>query len=73
MKKRKHLCPICGQYEFPEQDSLDICDTCGWQDDLVQEKDPDYRGGANRMSLNEAKTAWEKSGGKIPYPYGLKK
>jgi cysteine-rich CPCC protein len=28
---------------------------CGWEDDLVQFHDPDYRGGANKVSLNEAR------------------
>jgi len=36
----------------------DICEVCGWQDDNVQNNDPDYRGGANTMSLNEAKEAY---------------
>jgi hypothetical protein len=38
----------------------DICEVCGWQDDNVQNNDPDYRGGANTMSLNEAKEAYRK-------------
>ena len=42
-------------------------------DDIMQHSVRAFTGGANEMSLNEAKTAWEKSGGKIPYPYGLKK
>lgn len=28
---------------------------CGWVNDGVQRADPDYRGGYNRISLNEAK------------------
>ena len=54
----KHKCPVCGQYEFPEEDSFDICDVCGWEDDGLQESEPDYKGGANQMSLNQAKEAW---------------
>ena len=33
---------------------------CGWQDDAVQNDNPDYKGGANQMSLNEAKEAYKK-------------
>jgi hypothetical protein len=40
-------------------DSYEICD-CGWQNDPIQTKDPDFKGGANRMSLNEAKVAYKK-------------
>ena len=60
----KHKCPVCGMYEFEEYDSFDVCNICGWEDDAIQENDPDYRGGANRMSLNEAKEAY-KNGKKI--------
>lgn len=54
-----HKCPVCGKYEFPEADSFDICDVCGWEDDGLQEDEPDCAGGANDMSLNEYKAAWE--------------
>ena len=47
------LCPVCGQYRFEE--SHDICPVCGWEDDRVQFTYPDYRGGANELSLNEAR------------------
>lgn len=32
-----------------------ICEVCRWQDDRVQFRDPDDRGGANRVSLREAR------------------
>ena len=54
----RHLCPVCGKYEFEEHNSLEICEVCFWQDDAVQTNDPDFRGGANHMSLNEAKAAY---------------
>lgn len=49
------LCACCGKGKV---DSYEICDICGWQNDIVQNKDPDYKGGANKMSLNEAKIAY---------------
>ena len=52
--KEKHLCPVCGEYYFSEKGSYEICPVCGWEDDPVQENDPDFAGGANKMSLNEA-------------------
>jgi hypothetical protein len=36
-----------------EKDSHDICYVCGWEDDEVQNDDPDFAGGANTLSLNE--------------------
>lgn len=57
--EERHNCPVCGKYVFEEYNSLEICDVCLWQDDAIQENDPDYRGGANKMSLNEAKEAYK--------------
>ncbi len=53
----KSICACCGMIEVT---FYGICSVCGWQDDLVQNKNPDYRGGANQMSLNEAKEAYKK-------------
>jgi hypothetical protein len=50
-------CPICGQYEFEED--FDVCPICEWQHDRVQENDPDFCGGANDLSLNDYRVAWE--------------
>lgn len=55
---KKHKCPVCGQYEFEEFGSFDICEVCGWEDDAYQEKYPDEDCCANQMSLNEARKAW---------------
>jgi len=52
-------CPVCRQYEFEQDNNFDVCDVCGWENDGVQLDDPDYRGGANKKSLNEAKAAWK--------------
>ena len=57
--EEKHKCPVCGLYEFEEINSYDVCEICGWEDDDLQEKRPDYEGGANRMSLNEAREAYK--------------
>jgi hypothetical protein len=32
-----------------------ICPVCWWEDDEVQARDPDYGGGANRVSLRQAR------------------
>lgn len=55
-----HKCPVCGKYEFEGYGSFDVCDVCNWEDDPVQEKNPDEEGGANSMSLNQARAAWAK-------------
>lgn len=56
----EHKCPVCNRHTFEEQDSYDLCPICGWGDDALQEKNPDYRDGYNHMSLNEARRAYAK-------------
>lgn len=51
-------CPVCGKYTFEEYNDMDICDECWWLNDGIQMNNPDYKGGGNHMSLNEAKAAY---------------
>jgi hypothetical protein len=54
-------CPCCRFFTLDEQPpgTYEICAICGWEDDPVQFEDPDYRGGANRPSLNEWRHTFE--------------
>lgn len=52
------LCPCCLKIIV---DKWDICDICGWENDPLQATKPDLKGGANTMSLNEAKKAFQES------------
>ena len=54
-------CPCCSQSVVLP---YDICDVCGWENDVVQLKHPDTGGGANTISLNEARKAY-KEGKKV--------
>ena len=49
----KIICPVCGEYVFEEK--YEICPVCGWENDKLQTENPDFEGGANRMSLNQAR------------------
>ena len=55
----KHKRPVCVWYEFESEGSFAICKGCGWQDDPIQEENPDERECANQMSLNEAREAYK--------------
>ncbi|MDR2528688.1 MAG: hypothetical protein LBD04_06695 [Synergistaceae bacterium] len=57
---RAHKCPVCERYVFPTGNSHEICEVCRWQDCGICESDPDYRGGPNDMSLNQAREAYRK-------------
>ena len=48
-------CPVCGKTEFEEYSSYDICPFCKWEDDGIQGDDHNYAGGANHLSVNEAR------------------
>lgn len=51
-------CPCCGSKVITTPGAYEICDECGWEDDPVQSADPDYAGGANKTSLNQARKEW---------------
>ena len=57
-------CPVCGEYEFGKEDDYDICPICNWENERYQYEHPNEDGGANKMSLNQAKEAW-KNGEKV--------
>ena len=53
----KYACVCCGELTMEEQPpgTYQICPVCGWEDDKVQFKHPDLEGGANELSLNQAR------------------
>lgn len=53
-------CPVCGKYEFAEVDDYDVCQVCGWENEDFQNRNPDFAGGANDMSLNQAREAYKR-------------
>lgn len=60
----KYTCPCCGYLTLDEAPpgSFDICPVCDWEDDRVQFADPDFQGGANEVSLREARRNYEAFG-----------
>ena len=59
-----HPCPCCKYLTLSERanSTFEICPVCFWEDDNVQNADPNYSGGANSISLNEAKRAYRQFG-----------
>lgn len=55
------ICPCCGEYHFEEEDFYEVCEVCGWEDDGLQRDEPDYEGGANTISLNQAREVWRQT------------
>lgn len=58
----KHLCPVCCKYEFPHRLSHEICEVCGWQDDIFNEDDKELITGANSVELEDARQQYAKNG-----------
>lgn len=61
---QKFPCHCCGYLTCSgmPSGSYDICPVCFWEDDPVQLKDEANRGGANRLSLVEARINFQKFG-----------
>jgi len=61
-------CPCCGYLTFDEQPcgNYEICPVCFWEDDNVQNENSSYAGGANRISLEQAKENFAKYGAVKP-------
>ncbi len=61
--ENRYPCPCCGcatlESRKPE---YEVCPVCGWEDDPVQRRDPDFAGGANRLSLNESRANYLRIG-----------
>lgn len=51
-------CPCCGSKVLTTPSVYEICKLCGWEDDPVQFRDQNYSGGANKLSLNQARIEW---------------
>ena len=55
-------CPCCGYLTLQEEPpgTYAICPVCGWEDDDVQARNPEYDVGANAISVNEARANFER-------------
>lgn len=60
---KKYRCPCCGYLTLDSAPGFfDICPVCYWEDDNIQRGNPDYKGGANDVSLNQARENYQKIG-----------
>ncbi|RRB09386.1 CPCC family cysteine-rich protein [Larkinella rosea] len=48
----KYTCPCCGYRTMDlGPGHYEICPVCFWEDDPIQKQNPNYDGGANKVSL----------------------
>lgn len=59
MKETPKICPCCGKTAVEE---YEICPVCNWENDPIQYDHPDMDGGANALSLNEARKQFLEEG-----------
>ncbi len=61
---RRYARTCCGYLTLDEAPTgtYDICKVCFWEDDGVQFRDPDYEGGANKVSLHQARQNFREHG-----------
>lgn len=64
----RYACPCCDYLTLdePPRDTFAICPVCWWEDDDIQFRDLDYRGGANSPSLREARASFQRCGASEP-------
>ena len=67
MEQHNKACACCGFETLPFDSIFEICPLCGWQDDDVQNDDPNYEGGANELSLNKYRAQWESEHHRVDY------
>ena len=53
--QKRFRCPCCGFYTLDSRGEYDICEVCFWEDDPSQSEDELDDGGANHVSLVEAR------------------
>ncbi|MGM1019065.1 MAG: CPCC family cysteine-rich protein [Bacillota bacterium] len=60
----KYACPCCGYKTLDEEPpgTYDICEICFWEDDGVQFANPEFEGGANKVSLRQGQRNYEEFG-----------
>ena len=58
----KRHCPCCGYRTLRSCGHYEICPVCFWEDEPGGLCDPDYRGGANPVSLRTARANFERFG-----------
>ena len=60
---KKYKCPCCGYFTFEKKErAYDICPVCFWEDDPEQYKNPTLKGGANHVSLCDARVHFKQYG-----------
>jgi len=60
LSEMAYPCPCCFNLTLssPTHDTYEICPVCWWEHDPVQFNDPTFSGGANTMSLNQARETY---------------
>ena len=60
----KYKCVCCGYNTLQSANALEheICPVCFWENDPIQNEQPEYSGGANKISLTQARENYKKFG-----------
>jgi hypothetical protein len=59
VRRENFSCPVCGQHIFKTNFTDETCPVCYWINDIVQNEDPYYEGGANPKTLNQRRKEWQ--------------
>lgn len=61
-KKNRFPCPCCGYLTIEHTGHYEVCPVCFWEDDPLQSEDTNYDGGANAITLCQAKVNFKTYG-----------
>jgi len=66
--QQRHTCPCCGYRTLADEPpgTYAICEVCQWEDDQAQHDDPAFEGGANALSLHQARVCFQQCGASDP-------
>ncbi len=73
MSIQRYGCPCCGYLTLSAEPpgTYELCAVCWWEDDLAQFEDPGLTGGANEVSLTQARQNFETFGASADRYRGL--
>jgi Cysteine-rich CPCC len=60
--QKKVACLCCHNITLPQDSRYEICPVCSWESDPIQNDGENYNGGANTITLKQARLNYQEFG-----------